>query len=1588
MQPQITNSNSKDKDLNPNPNPNSSIPRQQQHHYQLHREHHRISTTSPDPSGSAQSTPRESPAFTRLQHSPPTVLPSSRTRAASLAQDSRPQSDPSAATDFARPSVFRRRSSTARWGFIGWNNDLPPIANLHPVHSTTRPSTDEHGREAEVALALTSGITSPESTTQGVKRTHSRFDLSKVPESDISRKQRALPAATLPSATSSSTAAYLTPQPPRTQAKVTFQTPRSISFTDLPPAAMVQEDELRATRGGKSARFTTEPSQRGGRPMSSSPAISTPPALNRMPTSRALIQDSADDSSDGQRILQQMGIVELLEQDELPTFIIEPGSRLNALPGGLRILFANSAFSNFTGLLEAISGSKMDSSSVFPSAFTEFKAWSLSFVKDKELIAVSLPSIPYAGMIWTASSIRKRFRVIKGKPQAPIRHPVVSPAHGARRSREASTESSHFSRFSGSEHHYFRPTMTTGASSSSHDSHNIQEYPSTANDPEILDDETAVVDPSPAEEKEVQYHMQPTYDETEGHFAGTPRRSLSPSDLSSHEALLRASSAGQVDTFMRPNIALGKGFFDWTRLPLSSSLPRHVRFARNVNWDQTSLGPIGEWHPQLRSMCNLIMASPNPCAMYWGPDLIAIYNESYIQLAAQKHPVLMGQSYRDAWKEIWSEVEPEFDAAMNHAQATMRDDQLLFMQRSGFLEETYFTYSVIPIIGDDGAVVGIYNPAFEKTRRNIAERRMLTLRSIGEKTAPTRDIKSFWARLLEGFDYNGYDVPFVLLYSTVEEESDGSSVHSSSWAASKQCCLEGSIGVPEGHISAPKNIDLKSGSDGFAFAFRDVLNANGPIHLRVDDGSLPTHLLQGMEFRGFGDPCQSAVVCPIQPTTSENTLGFLVMGMNPRRPYDEDYVLFIDLLSRQIATSIASVLLFEEEIRRGQRAAELAAQDRMELSNQLAARTRQAFESEKKFTRMAEFAPVGMFIADSRGEIIYCNDTWYDITGVDRGDTFNWQSYIADEDQTAFKIHWDNLIQRRQLLSAEFRFKKSWKDRDGIVSETWVLGSAYPERGSQGELLSVFGSLTDISQQKWAENVQIRRREEAVELKRQQENFIDTTSHEMRNPLTAILQSSEEIASSLAQLRLDPNIPPPFIENIESNIDSAQTIMLCAQHQKRIVDDVLTLSKLDSALLLVTPTDCQPIQVVQKALKIFESEVNANGIDLKFVVDQSFPKLGLNWVRLDPSRLLQVLINLVTNAIKFTATQETRQVTICLAASTEIPSSRPNRSMSYVPRVVNRPNLTVESEWGSGARIFLEFTVKDTGRGLKDDEMKLLFQRFSQASPRTHVTYGGSGLGLFISRQLVELQGGEIGVASKSGVGSTFAFWVEARKSTAPEKLEEFDTASTTLPARRSPDPAAKAARRLIPKAASSMPLPPDQVLSVLIVEDNIVNQKVLAKQLRKRGHNVYVANHGLEGIQKLKRSYYWITNQDTGSPAPPTPMDISPAPTPPLADTSMGPPSIPASASRTANLAASIEEPASDDLPINIDIVLMDLEMPIMDGMTATRRIRELQKTGHIIRHVPIIAVTANARQEQIDDTMRAGVVSYSRQKLPALLS
>lgn len=372
---------------------------------------------------------------------------------------------------------------------------------------------------------------------------------------------------------------------------------------------------------------------------------------------------------------------------------------------------------------------------------------------------------------------------------------------------------------------------------------------------------------------------------------------------------------------------------------------------------------------------------------------------------------------------------------------------------------------------------------------------------------------------------------------------------------------------------------------------------------------------------------------------------------------------------------------------------------------------------------------------------------------------------------------------------------------------------------------------TDISQLKWAQTVHARSAAEAKEAKKQQEAFIDVASHELRNPLGAIVHCADAIIAMTEECNF-AEIPAPHLEVLLENAHNAKIISQCAKHQRRILDDILTLSKLESTLLSITPVSTELSQMIRFVVGMFEAELKNNSIHYDVNADPSLSDLSIDYVYLDSSRVTQILINLLTNAIKFVKSSKKPSISIRFGACRSNPRNCFTDRMSWAD---SQPcdGVTNGPEWGLGDNIYLTFTVQDSGIGLNDDHIVKIFKRFSQASIKTHVTYGGSGLGLYISKQLVEKQGGEIGVSSVPGQGSTFGFYVKARRG------EERSPPVTILTSSR--------------KGLN----PTSQQLHVLLVEDNLINQQVLSKQLRRAGFMVDVANHGQEALEILEKSTF-----------------------------------------------------------------------------------------------------------------------------------
>jgi hypothetical protein len=175
-----------------------------------------------------------------------------------------------------------------------------------------------------------------------------------------------------------------------------------------------------------------------------------------------------------------------------------------------------------------------------------------------------------------------------------------------------------------------------------------------------------------------------------------------------------------------------------------------------------------------------------------------------------------------------------------------------------------YTWSLTPLYGGTRTVLGFYNSPFETTRQKISERRTRTLLTLGASVALAKSVSSFWVQVLRSLEDNEFDFPFALLYSVLDDtESDESSISSESSQSMKSCVLEGSLGVPDGHPSAPTRLDLKRARGGFIPSFREAIQTREPKLLNISDGTLSESLMEGFQWRGFPEPCRLAVVCPV-----------------------------------------------------------------------------------------------------------------------------------------------------------------------------------------------------------------------------------------------------------------------------------------------------------------------------------------------------------------------------------------------------------------------------------------------------------------------------------------------------------------------------------------------------------------------------------------------------------------------------------------------------------------------------------------------------------------------------------------------------
>ncbi len=323
-------------------------------------------------------------------------------------------------------------------------------------------------------------------------------------------------------------------------------------------------------------------------------------------------------------------------------------------------------------------------------------------------------------------------------------------------------------------------------------------------------------------------------------------------------------------------------------------------FMRSLDWSKTLLGPVSSWPQSLRTSVSTCLNSRFAIVIWWGPDLVMLYNDAYREIIAAKHPAALGHPGRECWPEIWPTIRPMLEGVLQLGEATWSNDFLLPLERNGYLEECYFTFSYSPIRDESGGIGGVFTPVAETTEHVIGARRMRTLRDLASRASGARDVLTACKACAETLAGNPYSIPFAALYLFDESRSSATRV--------------GSAGLEADSPVAPEHVALEQMPEILAAA---VTSAQMTVIDELAEvlGPLP---------RGPWDtPPDSGVVLPILMPGQGSPLGFVIAGANPRKRLDASFRAFFELVGGHISSAIANARAYEEERQRARVLAEI-----------------------------------------------------------------------------------------------------------------------------------------------------------------------------------------------------------------------------------------------------------------------------------------------------------------------------------------------------------------------------------------------------------------------------------------------------------------------------------------------------------------------------------------------------------------------------------------------------------------------------------------------------------------------------------------
>ncbi len=369
------------------------------------------------------------------------------------------------------------------------------------------------------------------------------------------------------------------------------------------------------------------------------------------------------------------------------------------------------------------------------------------------------------------------------------------------------------------------------------------------------------------------------------------------------------------------------------------------KLIREFDWSDTSLGPADAWPSAIKTSVRLCLDSLFPMALWIGPEFRLIYNDAWRPaLGSTKHPQALGQPGEKIWPEIWDTIGPMLEHVTKTGESTWENDQLLLLDRHGYLEETYWTYSYSPIRNDNGKIIGVFSVVKETTGEVINDRHLRMLREMGQQIVDVKSTDEVYEKCLQIIKRNTFDFPFILFYRICR---DGSGAE-----------LIDSAGITKENTSIPGKLeftDNKIGSRNFLKCY----NTNKPV--MVHDLQSRLGKLPGGYWKTAPE---EAILLPISLPGAEKPKVIIIAGVNPHKKLTAEYASFYELVADQISTEIVKIKSFEEASVQALKIAEI----------------HQA--NERNFRQMANSIPQMVWVSDPEGNVYFHNDQWINYTGL------------------------------------------------------------------------------------------------------------------------------------------------------------------------------------------------------------------------------------------------------------------------------------------------------------------------------------------------------------------------------------------------------------------------------------------------------------------------------------------------------------------------------------------------------------------------------------------------------------------------------